>query len=124
MKFIFLFLIVVLAGCKENQDDKIAALAEQHCKKWSAQACRECKPGVVDELRECYYDSRRHVSPAVVREDCLTVHVGNRCKPCESIFAVNFGGALREVSCKEFFVAIEERNSICNNCVKLSTSLR
>jgi hypothetical protein len=124
MKTILLFVFVVLAGCNEGEEEKIAALVQQHCAKWNAQACRKCKPEVVDELRECYYDSRRHVSPKVVREDCLAVHVGKRCQPCESIFALNFGGALTEVSCKEFFTSIEERNSICDNCVKLSTSLR
>lgn len=113
-----LFLISCTAG--EDLKDKV----DQRCKVWSEEACRSCESGERDEFKFCYYDSNKYSEPKVVREDCIGVHVGFKCEPCESIFALNFGGSLTEVDCAGFFKALEERNVSCNNCIKESTALQ
>lgn len=122
MKKIALLIFVVFAfGCDAKSKESEDKFAKQ-CKELEL-ACRTCPPGVRDEFRHCYFDSTKYASPSVVREDCVAVNVGNNCKPCESIFALNFGGSLSDVTCENFFAAIKKRNDRCDGCIKLSTAL-
>lgn len=44
--------------------------------------------------------------------------VGTTCAPCSEIFALNFAGAVKDVSCEEFLQSIERRNEECNGCIQ------
>lgn len=123
-RILLLTFALVVLGCDPKKDAVVDSKIVAKCQELAASSCRSCGAGVRDEYRYCYFDSKKYPNPKVVRENCLAVHVGNKCKPCESIFAVNFGGALSEVSCENFFQTIAERNELCNGCVKTTTALQ
>lgn len=125
MKTILLLVLAVsVFGCNSTSEEVVDSKITAKCKELESYSCRTCAAGVRDEFRFCYFDSTKYPKPQVVRENCLGVHVGNKCKPCESIFAVNFGGALSEVSCENFFQTVEKRNKLCKGCVKTTTALQ
>lgn len=79
-----------------------------------------CDPTCLEQrLKVCYVDPEIYgPGPYNVFKNCHAIHVGNNCPPCSHTFSLNFGGAMRSVSCQEFFRAIARKNNECGSCLK------
>jgi len=105
-----------LDGCsKQGIIDQ--AEIERRCSELSKVCKKGCSGG---DFKACYVDTSLFGDRESydVRKECHGVHVGNTCEPCKHIFSLNFGGAMREVSCKTFLEAIEKQDSDCGGCMK------
>jgi hypothetical protein len=115
LSLILLCLILVLFGCSKSEDE-ISNWVKKECANKDF-ACRTkiCTSG---KYRYCYIEKTHPTSiPVEWRKDCFGIHVGNVCQPCESLYSLNFGGAMKAVPCTTFFQAIERKNKLCNNCI-------
>ena len=112
---------VLLAGSLwacHHEDTNTNQLILQKCNYIQAQCKAEpCSDG---KFSSCYADTSLFGDKESydVRRECHGVHVGSICPPCSNTFTLNFGGAMREVSCQEFLAAIEKQNRDCGNCIK------
>lgn len=71
------------------------------------------------KFRSCYVDKKRFGNgPYDVTKQCHGVHVGDMCYPCDQIFSLSFGGAMRAVSCEEFVQSLLRKNKECGGCLK------
>ena len=109
-------ILMISLSCCSRSETEIADYAHRMCNKVETNCRRRCQE---QRFRSCYLDSSQYKQgPYDVRQQCNGVHVGNACFPCENIYALNFGGAMREVKCLEFFSAIRRREKMCDGCMK------
>lgn len=112
----FLLLFILLSCNRKNQSN--TEQYRERCQKLTA----ECQPTCEEKtFRTCFIDTKLFpTGPYSLIDNCHAVHVGSLCAPCEQLFSVNFGGAMRGVSCEEFFSAIDRKNKdkSCNGCLK------
>lgn len=86
-----------------------------------------CMSDCVDGFNEyCYFDSTEHKKdelesgesfPEETRQACFGIHSFNECGVCHNRFELNRNGEFEEVSCEEFFQAIEDKNKSCGGCL-------
>lgn len=112
---VFLILIVCWCGCQQKEEGYTQEILAE-CQKWRAKECKKgCSGG---DFRICYFDNRYAKEEVDPRQECVGLIVGHSCEPCSEIFALNFAGAVKEVSCEDFLSAIANRNRECGDCVK------
>jgi hypothetical protein len=112
-KLLFFLSLIILLSCTKKKE--ISKWVKSQCAR-KVFACKEnCVSG---KFRYCYKDSTDSFEKKGWRDGCWGIHVGNVCNPCEEIFALNFGGAMRKVDCHEFFSHVEERNKKCKFCIQ------
>ena len=105
------------AGCKNTEGQDFAAAK---CKEWDGGECSQnCQDG---DFRFCYVDPANTHGAIIWRKHCHAVYVGRTCPPCTHVFALNFGGAMRKVSCEEFYESIARKNRDCSNCLQTITN--
>lgn len=89
------------------------------CKEWKNVDCvGACLDGFGST---CYFDSQKYTKAASLFENneiCFALHSWSVCEPCKNTFELKEDGQSNQVSCKEFFRAIEEKNESCNGCVE------
>lgn len=114
--FFAIVVFLLLVSCSRTpQIDQIKI--KQRCEALE-QSCKvDCQDG---EFKVCYVDTALFGDKDQydVRAECHGMHVGSLCKPCNNIFSLNFGGSMRQVSCHDFFEAIEKQNQECGGCIK------
>ena len=87
----------------------------------------ECLGDCLDGFgADCYFDSTKYKKdqlktgfsfPSETKEACLCIHSFSRCGDCYNNFELKKDDQFKQVSCEEFFQAIENKNQFCNNCV-------
>ncbi len=80
-----------------------------------------CDATCIDgRFKVCYVDTELFGKdgPYDVQKMCHGMHYGNTCPPCEQNFTLNFGGAMRNVSCEEFHQALARKDKLCSGCLK------
>ncbi|MCO6431327.1 MAG: hypothetical protein J5J00_10740 [Deltaproteobacteria bacterium] len=113
---LLLLVISTVAVAAPGANQEISA----RCNEWRKEACLEsCEPGSKGIVRECYVDPK-YYSKATWRS-CYALHIAETCPPCKDLFATNYGGAFRPVSCEYFYEAIEKKNKMCGNCLQKMT---
>ena len=88
-----------------------------------------CHGGCVDGFGEdCYFDSTKYNKdelktgfsfPPETKEACLGIHSSSVCGNCHNTFELKKSEQFQQVSCEEFFQAIEDKNQSCNNCIDI-----
>jgi len=85
-----------------------------------------CSSNCVDGFGEsCYFDSKdelksepgEHSFPEETKQACFAVHSLSVCGDCHNRFELKKDGEFKEVSCEEFFQAIENKNKSCSGCI-------
>jgi hypothetical protein len=100
------------------------------CKK---QAQFTCVGDCVDGFGEdCFFDSTHyneadlnqglHSLPNETKAACIGLHSYAVCGGCHNTFELRKNGVLTNVSCQEFYTAIEDANRTCDGCVKTATA--
>mgnify|MGYP007106207165 CR=1 FL=1 len=117
----FILIILLLVSCNRPAHElSVSESVKNECARWQTLPCEECTNRDSGVYKFCYYDSKRYKDiQVIIRDRCHGIHVGNRCKPCERIFALNFGAALTEVSCEEFFTSLEQKEADCDDCIRV-----
>ena len=94
----------------------------------------ECQGDCADGFGAyCYFDSTKYNKdelvtdfplflPEETKEACFAIHSSSVCGDCYNRFELKKDGEFKEVSCEEFFQAIEEKNSECNDCLDIIQS--
>jgi hypothetical protein len=87
----------------------------------------ECHGNCMDGFgATCYYDPAQYqLDTSVIQfyfdeeteNACFAIHSSSVCGDCHNTFKLRENGVLEEVSCEEFFQAIEDKNQECNNCL-------
>lgn len=87
----------------------------------------ECQGNCLDGFSaDCYFDSTKYNKENLqsgfslskeTKNVCFGIHSSSVCGDCHNTFELRKNGVLGEVSCEEFFQAIENKNSECDNCV-------
>lgn len=87
----------------------------------------ECHGNCVDGFNEyCYFDSTKYKKdelksgfsfPEETKQACFAIHSLSVCGDCHNRFELKKDGEFKEVSCEEFFQAIEDKNKSCSNCI-------
>ena len=54
--------------------------------------------------------------PEETKKACLAIHSTSACF-CNNNFQLKIDNELKEVSCEEFYQAIEDKNKFCDDCV-------
>jgi hypothetical protein len=100
------------------------------CKKQAQFTCGgECMDGFGED---CFFDSTQyneadlnqglHSLPNATRAACFGLHSYAHCGNCFNNFELRKNGTLTEVSCEEFYQAVEDKNRSCSSCVKTVTA--
>ena len=106
----------------ENVSSKVIELCKE---KGSIECHGDCVDGFGED---CYFDSMvydkdsfktGHTIPEEVKEICFAIHSTSVCGQCLNRFEIRKDSKLTEVSCEEFFQAIEDKNQTCNGCVDI-----
>ena len=119
MKNIVIFLACLLpifsASC-QSRERVYSKIVTERCAKDRSNCSKDCQGKT---FRYCYYYPEKLNKPQFdIRTDCLGLHVGKSCSPCEDIYTLNFGAALQQVSCEEFYSSLYARDKECNSCIK------
>lgn len=112
----FIIPLVLLSGCNTSSppDERFVAST---CREYGSLCDATC---LERRFKVCYVDTDLfgNNGPYDVQKMCHAMHYGNTCPPCEQHFTLNFGGAMRNVSCQEFHKALARKNKQCSNCLK------
>ncbi|MBN2258789.1 MAG: hypothetical protein JW704_13390 [Anaerolineaceae bacterium] len=74
----------------------------------------------------CFYDTTQYqpdktLIPNYFSEEtkniCFAIHSSSVCGACHNTFELRKDGVLKQVSCEEFYQAIEDMNAECGNCL-------
>ena len=89
----------------------------------------ECHGDCLDGFgADCYFDSTKYNKdelktgfsfPPETKDTCLGIHSSSVCGNCHNTFELKKDGQFQQVSCEEFFQAIEDKNQSCNNCIDI-----
>ena len=89
----------------------------------------ECRGDCLDGFgADCYFDSTKYNKdelktgfsfPPETKDTCLGIHSSSVCGNCRNTFELKKDGQFQQVSCEEFFQAIEDKNQSCNNCIDI-----
>lgn len=111
-----LLALPICSACS-SEDEVLPPEVKARCAEEKNKVCQpSCKDG---EYRYCYgYREDFKRSDFFMRRDCLAIHVGRNCEPCEDIYSVNFGGSMKGVSCEAFYDTLYKRDKECNGCLK------
>jgi len=107
-----------LSSCEKPSDPEGDKQVTQRCREDLTNLCSiPCKGE--EDFRYCYYNPE-HADEEhfAIRAYCFAVLVGRSCEPCERLYTLNLGGSMREVSCENFYMAIDKRKIECPECVK------
>ncbi|MBI3394575.1 MAG: hypothetical protein HY042_01950 [Spirochaetia bacterium] len=74
----------------------------------------------------CYFDSRKFNAlkpggfdlPPETRAACFGIHASSSCRPCYNRYELRKANELTEVSCREFWDAVDTLNTECEGCVQ------
>ena len=100
----------------ESRERVYAKIVTDRCEKDRQNCSKDCQGKT---FRYCYYYPDKANKPAFdIRTDCIGLHVGKSCSPCEDIYTLNFGAALQQVSCQEFYNSLYIRDKECKSCIK------
>lgn len=107
--------LLIAAGCSSGPPIDEGAIRST-CRKFESL----CDPTCMEKkFRSCWVDSEMFpTAPHEVFKHCYGMHTGNLCHPCEQNFTVNFGGAMRDLSCEEFMRSLGRKNKECGGCLK------
>lgn len=110
------FLGVFFLSCQSP--DPAREAAKKKCEESTPVCNTSCRGSEQGFHRYCY--AKKSLSSGAVdfAVDCVGLHVGKTCHPCEEIYSVNFAGALREVSCERFHIELIHYNQRCGGCLK------
>ena len=123
--FVIISIIGYLTLNKQKKlpvSDNISDSVKEICKTKSKLECHgDCLDGFG---ADCYFDSTEYDKeslqsgfsfPEETKKACFAIHSNRVCGDCFNKFELRKNGVLEEVSCEEFFQAIENRNNECNN---------
>lgn len=107
---------IFFLSCQSSDPAKEAA--KKRCEESTPVCHTKCRGSEQGFHRYCY--AKKSLSSGAVdfAADCVGLHVGRSCQPCEEIYSVNFAGALREVSCERFHTELIHYNKRCGGCLK------
>lgn len=109
------------------KEQKISQNVIDLCKKES-DSFKNCQitTGCVDGFNDdCYFDSTKYKKdelktgfsfPEETKMACFAIHSSSACQ-CSNKFQLKINNEFKEVSCEEFFQAIEDKNKSCGDCV-------
>ena len=129
IKTILLLAVFTLfvAGCTNSQ--KVSETVKDVCREKGKLECDgNCEDGFG---ADCYFDSTKYnkekletgfTFPEETRKACFGIHSSSICDPCYNKFELNKNGVFEEVTCEEFFQAIEEKNKKCHDCIEVISS--
>lgn len=115
--------VILVSGNVPNFSQDVINL----CKKErdNFKTCRAAG-GCVDGFNEdCYFDSTKYKKDELkngfsfskeTKEACFAIHSSSVCQ-CSNKFELKINNKFKEVSCEEFFQAIEDKNKSCGDCV-------
>jgi|GEM_PF-2710921 len=135
-KLLIFFVIGVIGFLRwnylsKNTTDEYSQEVVVLCEK-EAQKTVRCDPDCVDGINEVgYFDGNKYsksdfkgwasLSPKA-EEASFAIRTEHACGDCQNTFELKKNETLIEVSCEEFYQAIEDKNKGCDNCVeKLET---
>ena len=115
MKKSVVLLVALLCSCADKSE-KFIVPAQSMCKELESMCETKCSQ---KRFKSCYVDTKLFgAGPYDVTKSCHGVHVGDMCYPCDQIFSLNFGGAMRKVACEEFVQTLLKKNASCSGCLK------
>ncbi|MCK5477042.1 MAG: hypothetical protein KAI55_03915 [Candidatus Aenigmarchaeota archaeon] len=114
-----------------DESQNISQVVIDICKEKENIECHgDCEDGLGTD---CYFDSTKYNKdelvigipiflPEEIKGACFAMYSSSICGDCYNKFELKKDGEFKEISCEEFFQAIEEKNIECNDCLDMIQS--
>ena len=120
-------LVLVVAHGAGAQELKLPGTAEELATRCASEEKLHCEGDCVDGFgTTCYYDSGEHSSPPPFYNNaalCFGYRHQSVCNPCANVFQIRSQGTMKDVTCKEFYQRLQEKNAACKNCLHTTMAL-
>lgn len=109
------------------QELKLPGTAEEISTRCAGEEKLHCEGDCVDGFgTTCYYDASEHAAPPQFFNEpakCFGYRHQSVCNPCANVFQIRSQGAMKDVSCGDFYKRLQEKNAACKNCLRTTMAL-